>query len=143
MRWRLYIEEYPPELIYLKGADNEAADAMSRLPLTQVNKDNNDKKDSDENPAIALNTCRTNEVTEKEQYSINFCSEHFNMEEDPDWNPVTYSNLETEQKPNNLLKKLLKIDKCQLSKSFFHGGGKKYSLWTLKEKIYVPVSLQK
>ena len=29
MRWRLYIEEYSPELIYLKGEDNHAADAIS------------------------------------------------------------------------------------------------------------------
>ena len=34
MRWRLYIEEYSPELIYLKGTDNHAADAISRLPLS-------------------------------------------------------------------------------------------------------------
>ena len=32
MRWRLYIEEYSPELTYLKGVDNQAADALSRLP---------------------------------------------------------------------------------------------------------------
>ena len=32
MRWRLYIEEFSPELLYLKGVDNEAADALSRLP---------------------------------------------------------------------------------------------------------------
>ena len=33
MRWRLIIEEYSPELIYLKGESNVAADALSCLPI--------------------------------------------------------------------------------------------------------------
>lgn len=35
LRWRLEIEEYGPELIYVKGKDNVVADALSRLPLKQ------------------------------------------------------------------------------------------------------------
>ena len=30
-RWRLILEEYGPEIIYIKGEDNRVADAMSRL----------------------------------------------------------------------------------------------------------------
>ena len=33
MRWRLYIEEYCPELIYIKGETNVVADALSRLDI--------------------------------------------------------------------------------------------------------------
>ena len=33
MRWRLVLEEYNPELIYIKGGDNIVADALSRLEL--------------------------------------------------------------------------------------------------------------
>ena len=33
MRWRLIIEEYSPELIYVKGETNIVADALSRLDL--------------------------------------------------------------------------------------------------------------
>ena len=33
MRWHLIIEEYLPELIYLKGENNIVADALSRLEL--------------------------------------------------------------------------------------------------------------
>ncbi|KAE9275407.1 hypothetical protein PF008_g29360 [Phytophthora fragariae] len=33
LRWRLEIEEYGPEMIYIKGHDNVVADALSRLPL--------------------------------------------------------------------------------------------------------------
>ncbi|OWZ07401.1 Pol Polyprotein, partial [Phytophthora megakarya] len=33
LRWRLEIEEYGPELVYIKGHENIVADAISRLPL--------------------------------------------------------------------------------------------------------------
>ena len=36
MRWRLYIEEYSPELHYIKGEDNDVADALSRLPKEEA-----------------------------------------------------------------------------------------------------------
>ena len=32
MRWRLFIEEYSPDLRYIKGETNVVADALSRLP---------------------------------------------------------------------------------------------------------------
>ena len=32
MRWRLFIEEYSPDLRYIKGEQNVVADALSRLP---------------------------------------------------------------------------------------------------------------
>ena len=35
MRWRLIVEEYSPVIKYLEGSKNIAADAMSRLPLTE------------------------------------------------------------------------------------------------------------
>ena len=30
-RWRLILEEYDPEIVYIKGTDNIVADAVSRL----------------------------------------------------------------------------------------------------------------
>jgi hypothetical protein len=38
MRWQLIIEEYSPELIYLKGEHNIIADALSRLELISPKK---------------------------------------------------------------------------------------------------------
>ena len=35
MRWRLILEEFGPTLIYVKGTNNAAADAMSRLELVE------------------------------------------------------------------------------------------------------------
>ncbi len=35
MQWQLIIEEFGPELIYIKGKHNIVADALSRLDLTE------------------------------------------------------------------------------------------------------------
>jgi hypothetical protein len=35
MRWRLLLEEFGPKLLYIKGANNIVADALSRLELTE------------------------------------------------------------------------------------------------------------
>ena len=32
LRWRLMLEYYSPEIKYINGTDNEAAEALSRLP---------------------------------------------------------------------------------------------------------------
>ena len=32
MRWRLLLEEYGPEIVYIKGKANIVADTLSRLP---------------------------------------------------------------------------------------------------------------
>jgi hypothetical protein len=36
MRWRLYIEEYSPELQYITGTHNVVADASSRLDMNET-----------------------------------------------------------------------------------------------------------
>ena len=33
MRWRLYIEEYSPDLQYIRGKNNVVADTLSRLKM--------------------------------------------------------------------------------------------------------------
>ena len=35
MRWHLLVEEYGPDLIYIKGQNNVVADALSQLQLTE------------------------------------------------------------------------------------------------------------
>ena len=37
MRWRLILEEYNPELIYIQGSKNIAADVLSRLDIVDTN----------------------------------------------------------------------------------------------------------
>ena len=35
LRWRLLLEEFGPEIIYVKGSENDVADALSHLPKTE------------------------------------------------------------------------------------------------------------
>ena len=39
MRWQLLLEEYHPKVVHIKGIDNDAADALSRLDLTDKSDD--------------------------------------------------------------------------------------------------------
>ena len=36
LRWRLILEEYNPELLYIQGSKNIAADALSRLDIVDT-----------------------------------------------------------------------------------------------------------
>ena len=42
-RWRLILEEYGPEIVYIKGIDNTVADAISRLQYTPALNPNRDE----------------------------------------------------------------------------------------------------
>ena len=45
MRWRLILEEFSPELVYIKGSKNIVADALSRLhEIDHVNNEINNNK---------------------------------------------------------------------------------------------------
>ena len=37
MRWRLILEESGPDIKHIKGEDNIVADAISRLPMSEMN----------------------------------------------------------------------------------------------------------
>ena len=37
MRWRLILEEFGPDIKHIKGEDNVIADAISRLPMSELN----------------------------------------------------------------------------------------------------------
>jgi hypothetical protein len=39
MRWRLLLEEYNPKVMHIKGIDNTAADALSRLDMSDKEND--------------------------------------------------------------------------------------------------------
>jgi len=79
MRWRLLIEEFGPELIYIKGERNIAADALSRLPFLA--------------PSIEIQL---------------FEYFNFDDDELPvDAFPVTYANIAKEQRKHTLLVNLL------------------------------------
>src|SRR5688572_32866126 len=86
MQWRLYIEEYSPDLKYIKGEKNFVADALSRL-------------DMDEKPSL-------NEVLIPEEMCLNwYC--YAKEEQTFDSHPLSFQHLEKRQNANKSLKKIL------------------------------------
>ena len=115
MRWRLYIEEYSPDLQYIQGTKNVVADALSRL-----------EKD-DEVPDDSMETF----------YSIIHA---FDTEtDDLSLHPVSYAKLDAAQKQDSPIKQKLLEEKYQLED--FVGGGKSRTLVCHNGKIVVPKKL--
>ena len=100
MRWRLYIEEYSPDLQYIQGDKNVVADTLSKLDM------------GNPKPEEALIT--------KEMRSDWYC---FTQEEKNfDFHPLSYQMLEKVQKDNKQHMKILKLGKSPYQYLSFHGG---------------------
>ena len=112
MRWRLIIEEYGPELCYIKGTHNVTADALSRLPTSD------------------------NVVTTQQ------LAELFALDDVPESSfLLTYGTLYAHQQADEpLLTKLLCSKVYQLRS--FRGGDRPYQLICWSGKIVVPSTLQ-
>jgi RNase H-like domain found in reverse transcriptase len=124
MRWRLFIEEYSPDLQYIKGGNNVVANALSLLHQQSIS-----YQDSLES-----------------FYSIVECHKSDQKKTLPhDFHPLSYVHLETAQKRDSQSKKELlhKDSKYQLKD--FHGvvGGTSRSLICYNNNIVVPKHLQK
>ncbi len=117
MRWRLVLEEFGPELKYIKGENNIVADALSRLAMLS----NEDFK---------------------EQYAVEcFAADD---KEFPKEFPLSYMKIEHCQENDASLQKLVKDKpdgeyKCEVRSH----AGKPYKLWTKDGKIVIPEELQK
>ena len=101
MQWRLYIEEYSPDLQYIKGEKNVVADALSRL-------------DMDEKPSL-------NEALITEE----MCSDWYcyaKEEQTFDSHPLSFQHLEKSQNADKSLKKFLLMENSPYQKHSFHGG---------------------
>jgi hypothetical protein len=122
MRWRLILEEYAPEFLYLKGEHNIVADALSRLELVT-----------------------TTEHSSGEQHDIHYLADHFGLEDDDlpaDAYPLHYKTIALYQRrQKDLLTKLAKEQDGFHLKAFC-GGGKKRDLICRNEKIVIPKVLQ-
>ena len=113
MRWRLLIEEFGPELVYIKGETNVVADALSRLDLYD------------------------------KPYLEAHHHEFFGSDELPeDVFPLTYDTIaDAQSTDSNLQAKCRGNDKY--SAKVYRGGGKDRELITRLGKIVLPTSLQK
>ena len=124
MRWRLLIEEFSPDLVYLQGEKNIVADALSRLDI--------DPDDSPDKP---------NDLYLAENFAVD------DDDEPPTSLPFTYKSIMREQSKDNKLKKLIKSYPNRFKLKKFHGGGTVRNIVTVNlginaGKIVVPESLQ-
>ena len=114
MRWRLIIEEYAPELKYIKGETNIVADALSRLDMSS------NKSDTVEDTYMAELFGLDSEDIPKDAF------------------PLTYEHIMSEQKHDKNLLNQLKNPSTTLKRKTYRGGGKAYSLITFYNKILTP-----
>ena len=131
MRWRLVIEEYGPELIYLKGERNIVADALSRLGFER---DAQRTENSTKNISTHLS-----EVMLSELWSLDSDDDKALPE---GAFPLTYKEIMRQQQKDAKLLQRLKTDKS-FGLISVRGGGKERTLVTQNDKIYLPRSLQK
>ena len=122
MRWRLYIEEYSPDLQYIKGEKNVVADALSRLDM--------DEK-------LSLNEAL---ITE-EMCSDWYC--YAKEEQTFDSHPLSFQHLEKSQNADKSLKKILLMENLPYQKHSFHGRGEGNNKGTYLQKWQdsCPISL--
>lgn len=114
MRWRLIIEEFGPELIYLQGKRNIVADALSRIEsIDTIDPDNQQ-----------FESLVTNEVHQ----------ETF---------PLTYKNISIQQNSDESLLQKIRDKAPHYKINIYRGGGKARELITFKNKIVIPQSLQR
>ena len=113
----MVLEEYDPELIYIKGPDNIVADALSRLDL----------------------------IPEEEQATgeLNlFHWLHLEQEELPeDAYPLRWSLIQREQEKDSRLQEAVSKYKGYHTKVIL-GGGKEFKIHHYKDKVIVPQSLR-
>ena len=98
----VYIEEYSPDLQYIKGEDKAVADGLSQLNV-----------ELDPKPMEALIT--------KEMHFNWYC--YAKEEQNYDSHPLSYQQLEKTQQTDKQLMESLKLAKSPYKYCSFHGGG--------------------
>ena len=119
MRWRLLMEEFGVELIYIKGEHNVAADALSRLPRREVD-------DSELDNSI---------MEFLENYEV--CTEDF---------PLNYPTIAAAQERDKALQRLVDIPDKQgnlfIQIPFVGGGSTVHLVTNSNKKIIIPDELR-
>ena len=114
MRWRLILEEFGPELKYIKGENNVVADALSRLEKS----DNQD----------ILNISDLYGYDEKDLPDRAY--------------PIRYHDIAKEQETDSGLQQKL-VSHKDYTLDTFRGGNQNHPLICQNNKICLPTALQK
>jgi Integrase zinc binding domain len=117
MRWRLILEEYGPDLQYVKGQHNVVADALSRLDISE-----------------------TPTPTDLETLADCYGLDDDELPEDAF--PLRYKHISRVQKQDKKLLSQVKKDRHYHLKTFC-GGDKSRTLICRDEKIVIPQELQR
>ena len=120
MRWRMVLEEYGPELVYIKGHDNVVADALSRLDLLT-------EPDPIENTDVKLHDF----------------TNIYRDELPDDAYPLRMSLISAEQDKDTPLQERANKPNSGFTRKRVRGGRTSFNLLHLNDKIYVPASLRK
>ena len=119
LRWRLILEEYGPGIYYIKGYNNRAAYALSRLP-------NNGNQ----------------ETTHEQTYTTETMPDLYDIEELPEGTfPLSFNLIDRCQREDPFLTEKLKCK--QFTRGSFRGGQNTIYLKTYKDKIVIRQKLQK
>jgi hypothetical protein len=112
LRWRLYIEEYSPELQYIEGTHNVVANALSWL-------------DMDETPLADT------------QESFLGLLECFGLKQpdETDFHPLNFKHLLKTQESDKTIMNMLAMENTKCVLQDFHGGGKTTALICYRNKI--------
>ena len=122
LRWRMVLEEYGPELIYIKGQDNVVADALSRLDLIP-----DDESSSKEHDDVTIN-------------------DYMNIHRDElpeDVYPLRMSLISAEQRKDLSLQTATNKPNSKYTRTKVRGGRNDYDIIELNGKIVVPTTLRK
>ena len=113
MRWRLVLEEFGPDLQYIKGENNVVADALSRLDIDD----------------------------EQEIFNVSECFGYDDDDLPPSSYPIRYKEIAKAQLDDPALQTKLRIHKGY-TENVFRGGDKDYKLICRNSKICLPQALQ-
>ena len=121
MRWRLVLEEYGPELRYIKGEQNIVADALSRLDMIDNPREPGEQMEPDEMASLF--------AADADDYPTKF--------------PLSYEEIEQRQRDDAEIQKLRREKPDSYKRTKFDFGDTSYTLVTKDGKIVVPKLLQK
>ena len=136
MRWRLILEEYGPELRYIKGENNIVADALSRLEMTEEKEDKS--VEIKEELASLMQDVHARDLELAELFADD-------VRDFPKDYPLSYAEVRYEQGKDKYIQDCLKRTDLtpKYEKRVLAQAGKDYELVVRENRIVLPTTLAK